>query len=221
MKVLYHFILILYLVQLFACTNPSKGDLIGLYELSRLNVDGRDRPNGPEYIAFRKDHTFALSQMNGDDLGFYSLHGNVLKLVCESGGRFNARWRLMLCDTYFTLDGLDEGYRVTHLTYRRINQVPHFTDFEQRVLGKWQIYKVRDQGQIKRVFHTVMNIGAARYEIIEHNTVMEVGSAIIDARHQRIVFENEQVTWRVWFYGEELRLTNDQKDLQYDLRRVL
>jgi hypothetical protein len=54
----------------------------------------------------------------------------------------------------------------------------------------------------------------------DQNGLLEKGRVIINARHRKLIFEHDQTQWAMWFYGDELRLTNEQMGLQYSLRRM-
>ncbi len=208
-----------FVLFLWAC-GPSKSELYGLYELRTINVDGIDRYHSPEFIEFKPDGSFALSLVKGDYLGFYQLRGSELKLSSESGGRFNAHWNLTILPDQIQLKGLDDGYKVTKMYFSRINEVPSFDDFEERVLGTWQIYKSRENGEMERVPSTFMHIDHQSYRIEVNGQLVETGASVINTRHRKIVFENDEVMWKAWFYGDELRLTNPKNGFQYDLRKV-
>lgn len=213
---------ILCFVQLLlacSCSRP-KEELVGLYELSTINVDGWDRYHNPEFIEFKADNSFALSLVSGDYLGFYELKDNKLKLSSESGGRFNADWEITIHSDRIQLNGLDEGYTVTKMYFHRIETVPSFDEFEEKVIGEWQIYKTREHGQMKRVSNTFMKIDKDGYQIVVDGQIIESGISVVNTRHRKIVFENDDVLWEAWFYGEELRLTNPKNGFQYDLRRI-
>lgn len=209
-----------FVLFLLCSCSPSRSDLYGLYELQVINVDGIDRSHSPEFIEFKQDGSFALSLVKGDYLGFYELTWSKLKLSSESGGRFNANWNLTILPNQILLKGLDDGYRVTEMYFSIIDKVPDFDDFEERVLGTWQIYKTRDNGDVKHAATTFMHIDAKSYRIEVDGQLVENGASVINTRHHKVVFESDDVMWEAWFYGKELRLTNPKNGFQYDLRRV-
>ncbi|MAE87824.1 MAG: hypothetical protein CMB80_34130 [Flammeovirgaceae bacterium] len=211
-------IFVLFLVIMSCGSNTKK--LTGIYELRELNVDGLDKFTNPIFLEFKDDQTFALSLVNGDFLGFYSLNGSVLKLSSESGGRFNASWKITDYKDRLLLEGLDEGFTVTKMIFNKIAVVPSFEEFEAKILGEWQIYKTRNNGKMERVTDTYMTIGQSAYAIRLKNDTIEQGLAVINTRHRRIIFENEDMKWKAWFYGDELRLTNPNNGFQYDLRKI-
>ena len=211
-------IFVLFLVIMSCGSNTKK--LTGIYELRELNVDGLDKFTNPIFFEFKDDQTFALSLVNGDFLGFYSLNGSVLKLSSESGGRFNASWKMTNYKDRLLLEGLDEGYTVTKMVFNKINIVPAFEEFESKILGEWQIYKTRQNGKMERIADTYMSIDKNTYAIRMQKDTIEQGLAVINTRHRKILFENEDMQWEAWFYGEELRLTNPINGFQYDLRKL-
>ncbi len=141
-----------------SCHQPKEKELVGLYQLTELNVDGMNRPIGPELLDLKSDGTFAISRVTGDHVGFYQLKGTKIKFVSEAGDRFNARWQLQLVQTRLQLQGLDEGYTVTRMTFDPIKKVPRFDDFEDQVIGRWQIYKSRQLNKVQRVEDTYLMI---------------------------------------------------------------
>ena len=204
-----------------SCHQPKEKELVGLYQLTELNVDGMNRPIGPELLDLKSDGTFAISRVTGDHVGFYQLKGTKIKFVSEAGDRFNARWQLQLVQTRLQLQGLDEGYTVTRMTFDPIKKVPRFDDFEDQVIGRWQIYKSRQLNKVQRVEDTYLMIDRrGEYTIKVNGQLVEKGMARVNTRHHKLIFEYEDTEWRAWFYGDELRLTNPKNGFQFDLKRT-
>lgn len=210
-----------FVLFLVSCNQPDRADLAGLYQLSALNVDGWNRAIQPELLELKSDGSFAISKISGDDVGFYQLDGSKIKFTSESGGRFNAKWRVVKTTGALVMKGLDDGYTVTKMTFEPISEVPRFDQFEDELIGSWQIYKSRQKGKMKRIAGTTIKIDSSgEYAIYLNNELMESGKAQVNTRHHKLMFEYEDTQWNAWFYGEELRLTNPETGFQYDLKRV-
>ncbi|MEQ9298110.1 MAG: hypothetical protein RIF33_06095 [Cyclobacteriaceae bacterium] len=208
------------MIVLTGCGESENADIQGLWQLENINIDGYERPLSRGFVEFKGDGSFAVSQVDGDFLGTYTIKDKTTQLVSNTTSWFNTRWTFFTLDDQLNLKGTELGFRNTKLTFRKINQVPAFDDFENRLMGAWNLYKIYHGDQIKAQRNTQMTFAdGTNYSIQEDSIVLEEGLVIIDTRHQKISFEHHETAWRAWFYGDELRLSNDQMGLRYSLRR--
>ena len=77
----------------------------------------------------------------------------------------------------------------------------------------------KEKGETKAVSNTRFIIQDDHYTIQEGTKVLEQGKVRVDTRHQKITFENEEITWDARFVWDELRLENSQLGLMYRLRK--
>lgn len=202
------------------CGESENADLQGLWQLEKINIDGYERPLSRGFVEFKDDGSFAVSQVDGDFLGTYTIRDKTTQLVSNTTSWFNTSWTFFTLDGQLHLRGTELGFRNTKLTFRKVNQVPAFDDFETRLMGVWNLYKIYQDDQIKVQRNTQMTFDdGSSYSIKEDSIEQEAGLVIIDTRHQKISFEHHETAWRAWFYGDELRLSNDQMGLRYCLRR--
>ncbi|MEQ8472347.1 MAG: hypothetical protein RIC35_14235 [Marinoscillum sp.] len=209
-----------FIFLLSACTDIESDKLTGLWQMEAVNVDGWDRNAGPVFIDIKEDNSFAVSQTSGDHIGLYSLNNSKIKFRSEEGGWFNASWKITPGDGFIHMEGLDIPFTVTSLKFRKIDKVPDFEEFEESVLGRWELYKIRKAGEMQHMKQAWLLINKdGTYSISDADGLIESGQAQINTRHHKIIFENEEIMWNAWFYGNELRLNNKERGIQYCLRR--
>lgn len=212
---------IILLVLVGACKPISTNHILGLWQLEMVNVDGWERQVEPTFIDFKSDHSFAISQISGDHIGFYKLTGSKIFLKCEAGKWFDAGWNLSMINDHIVLNGLKMPYSVTELRFAKLSRIPDFAEFEERVIGKWKLYKVRQPQKVKHLDRTSLIIDAdGYYQIEDESGVTEKGEVRINTRHHRVTFTNDEISWKAWFYGEELRLDSKERGIQYSLRKM-
>lgn len=201
----------------------SKEEILGLWRLEEVEIDAVKRPVRPTIIEINANNSFAVSRTSGDLIGVYRLKDNTLRMRSPDEKWFNTRWSLRYFKTFNFLDlqGIEEGFTGTKLRLKKIEKVPDFEEFEEQVVGKWQLYKIRQKEKIQKLSDTWFQIDTdGNYDIVSTEGIQEEGKAYINTRHQKIVFENDSIQWNAWFYGEELRLNNTRLGIQYSLRRA-
>ena len=117
------------------------------------------------------------------------------------------------------LTGLEYGYRTTELRFKKVDKISSFEEFENKLNGKWELYKVSEKGYEKKITNTHFLIYEDQYSITENESVIEEGIVSIDARHEKIIFRNTITQWKARFVWDELRLENDEMQLVYRLRK--
>lgn len=219
-RLLWRSALLIFCSLILGCKSITSEDLAGLWQLEMINIDGTDRPVAPVFMDIRKDNRFAVSQVSGDQIGFYSLSHQLLELKSRDKKWFNTSWSLRYFKDHIILHGKETPYRTTHLRFRRIDKIPTFEEFETSVIGKWKLYKIREGEKIKRLSNTWFNINEnGQYVITQSENQLESGTVVINTRHRKIIFVQDEITWNAWFYGEELRLENDRIGIQYSLKK--
>lgn len=213
---------VLVLSILLGCTPRIGEDLEGLWELEEANVDALIKNPVPTFLQINGQNVFAVSRPTGDMIGFYSIKSDKIRLKSQDNRWFNTSWRVLLFKDNLILRGLELGYRGTKLRFRRIKSVPDFQEFEDSLIGRWNLYKIKKAGEIERPVDTWFNIdNEGSYSISSNGLPVESGGAIINTRHRKIIFEHYSMAWDAWFYGRELRLSNKNLDIQYSLKRPI
>lgn len=211
---------ILMAAVLFGCNSLEPADIAGLWTLKAINVDGWERHVSPVFVDFKEGNSFAVSKVGGDFVGLYGLRASRIRFSSVEGNWFNASWKVTYFKDYMVWEGIDDGYRVTTLRFERISALPDFGEFEEKVLGQWDLYKIRKKDTVIRVSYTKLTFTRDGYYSIEDKSgMLEEGRAVINTRHRKVVFEKDNVLWDAWFYGDELRLNNGERDMQYSLRK--
>ncbi len=213
--------LLLALISLGGCDNSfERSDIMGLWELKQVTVDALDRPVKPTLLQIKPNSTFSVSMVSGDFSGIYQLRGRRLNFDASDHKWFRTSWTIDYYPDYILLQGTEWGYRGTILRLEKITEVPDYRSFEEKVLGDWQLYKIRTKGEVEAFEETTFTIDeSGRYAITQEGATLDEGQAIINTRHHKIVFVRDSIQWDAWFYGRELRLENKQMDIQYSLRK--
>lgn len=206
------------LCALLGC-QPSL-ELEGIWSLQEVNVDGLDKIFNPTFIEIQTVNRFAVSRTSGDFVGLYKLDSKRLALHSDDLDWFNTNWEVRRLPNGIGFHGLEYGYRTTELQFRKVKEIPDFQTFENSIVGRWEIYKIRNGSEIQNLADTWFTLDNQKnYSITSGETMLEKGKAVVDARHRKILFENDETSWRAWFYGKELRLDNKKMDIQYRLKK--
>lgn len=212
--------IIIVVVLLTGCSSYTSEDVEGLWQLEVVEIDAMKKPVSPTFIEFNPNRSFAVSRETGDLAGVYRLNSQQLSLYSQDQKWFNTTWSLYRHKDFLDLKGRDEKNRYARLRFRKIDKIPDFKEFENKILGKWQLYKMRKAGGIENLTNTWFRIDEEGNYIIEDaNGPKEEGRAFINTRHKKIVFEKDSIQWAAWFYGKELRLNNEKLGVEYSLRR--
>ncbi|MEP5611911.1 MAG: hypothetical protein ABJP45_06660 [Cyclobacteriaceae bacterium] len=220
MSIIKCLLLFVFLSLLGGCQPALDEELEGIWSLQEVNVDGLDKMFNPTFIEIQSRNRFAVSQTSGDLVGMYRLSSRNLFLRSDDQKWFNTNWELRRLPNGIGFFGLEYGYRTTELRFRKIKEIPDFQTFENSIVGKWEIYKIRTASSVQDLTDTWFTLDNNKnYSITSGDTLLEKGSAIVDTRHRKIIFENDETSWKAWFYGKELRLDNEKLDIQYRLKK--
>lgn len=204
---------------LLGCGTDNQKSIHGLWELKTLTIDGYERQFEPIFLEMNADSSFAVSKVAGDLIGIYELKIATLDLHSTDPSWFNTSWDVDFFPTSLLLTGLELGHRNTQLKFSKIEEVPDFESFEESIVGDWEFYKIRRKRKLETLTNTRFVIDEeGNFQILENKQLLEQGRASIDTRHRKMIFEKDQTKWRAWFYGRELRLSNDKLDIHYSLR---
>lgn len=204
---------------LLGCNPNNQQKIHGLWKLEKVTVDGFERQFEPIFLEMNADNSFAVSKVAGDLVGIYELKSALLNLHSTDPSWFNTRWDVDFFPTSLLFTGLELGHRNTKLKFSQIAEVPTFESFEKKIIGDWDFYKIRRKRKVEALSNTRFVIDEeGNFRILENQNLLEKGRASIDTRHRKIIFEKDQTKWRAWFYGRELRLSNDKLDIHYSLR---
>ncbi|MFY0686806.1 MAG: hypothetical protein JXQ90_06555 [Cyclobacteriaceae bacterium] len=206
---------------LSGCKNEfTASDMEGLWTLESVNVDGYVKPVPDILLNFQSNNRLAIAQRSGDHLGFFGINDDYIKFQTDADGWFNTDWKIQYFGDHIDLKGRYMPFTVTRLRFRRTNHIPDFEEFANDMIGEWKMYKIRTSTSIEQVSNMRFIITSSdEYFIYNKSEIIENGRAIINPRHRKISFENDDTLWNAWFYGDELRLENKARDIQYSLRR--
>lgn len=214
--------LITLIVIFFSSCTYKQSDITGLWQLVRVEKDGFVKHGTTTYIEIRPNNSFAVSKTSGDIVGVYKIIGNRLELHSRDNTWFNTNWELSSANEILEWHGLEIGYGNVFLKFEKVDEISDFSDFRNAVIGRWQLYKTRTKKEVRHVYSTWLTIeDDDNYKMISEAGIIEEGKAVINPRHQKIIFENDSISWNAWFYGDELRLDNQKLGIQYSLRKVL
>lgn len=202
------------------CRNYTNDEIAGLWQLEVVEIDALEKPVSPTFMEIKPNRSFAVSRVTGDLAGVYRLENKKLRLFSEDQQWFNNTWKLYHFEDLLELRGRDEKGRNARLRFTKIEKMPDFQEFEDKLLGKWQLYKIRKDRRVEALVNTWFSIERnGHYSISSEQIVLEEGVADINARHRKLFFENDNTEWLIWFYGQELRLTNELSGVEYSLRK--
>ncbi|MEQ8906441.1 MAG: hypothetical protein RLN82_07835 [Pseudomonadales bacterium] len=218
----------------FSCT-PSYteyNDLIGLWGLEDVNIDGFNKNFSKDYLQFQPEGVFAVGSRRGDLSGLCKLHEDKLYLRAVGSRWYNIDWDLFYKDDQITMSGnpyygdkINAGgmpfmtRRVT-LKFRRIESLPDDKEFLDKVHGRWELYKMKSKGVINKLSGVYFLLSEnSNYVISGDKRYAGSGVAVVNARHRKVYFENHDTAWDIRFFGKELRLTNKRMKVEYSLRK--
>lgn len=208
----------------------TPSELQGLWELKVLEVDGVVRNHAPYFLQLHEDGSFALAKRSGDLRGFYHLKGDQIKFSSSDSKWFNRQWTLEMLQGTIRLKGRGDygkrpfyvggpiGVLNSRLTFTPVDQVPDFQAFEDAVVGKWELYRIRKNGDSEKLENTWMTLESGQYALSGPDH-FESGEAVINTRYRKVFFEGQETAWDAWFFGEELRLSNQSLSIEYSLRK--
>lgn len=205
---------------LIACDSDNK-NIQGLWQLEEVTMDVIENPHEPTFIQINANKSFSISRRSGDLSGIYSIRSREIEMNSTDKDWFNNTWTFLRFEDRLTLKGKDFIYRNIKLKFKKIDKIPDFQEFENKIIGKWLLYKIKNKNTIEKLSNTWFIIDENKnYSIVDDEGPIETGSVDIDTRHKKIIFKNKGVTWNAWFYGEELRLNNKNLSVQYSLRKA-
>ena len=225
-------IILLLTVTFISCQSGwTSEDVAGLWTLEELWIDGRIEPENDHFLELKADGTFAVAQRSGDTRGIYYFKGQ--KIFFESPDRkwFHVPWKLIAGNDQLILTGKGDynhiisesgnpiGLLNTKLVFSRASEIPDYQGFEDSIAGKWQLYKIRSNGNPVNIDSTHFILEQGQYRISGEDGINESGRVIINTRYQKLFFEGQETSWDVRFYGPELRLSNKELGLEYALKR--
>ncbi|MFY0652134.1 MAG: hypothetical protein JXQ96_08885 [Cyclobacteriaceae bacterium] len=206
------------MILLIGCNSIDKEEVVGLWELHEVKVDAMQRTFDPTFLEIRSNNSFAVSRVTGDMSGLFDVKDAHLNFQSRDNHWFGRGWKVHRFSKYLILK--DTAGNWTSLKFKRIEKVPNFQEFENRLIGNWELYKLRREGKPERVADTWFDIGSdGSYKISTKESVLESGHLAINTRHKKVIFEHDSTLWDAWFFGKELRLANNQLGIQYSLRK--
>ncbi|MGL1885701.1 MAG: hypothetical protein OCD76_04225 [Reichenbachiella sp.] len=214
-----HYLILL--LALSAC-NSTSTSFEGLWQLGDYKMDEYSKPFEDVFIQFNQNKTFAVAKKNGDLSGLYNNGAKTIELTSNGTRWYNMKWSYMMYPDDLILSGKDEIGRHLKLRFKRTKKIPNYEEFENKVIGQWEIFNSRSkEGKMVLINLTMTIDSAGRYTISNSYNIMETGSLEINTRHQKIIFTSEEKIWNAWFYGPELRLKNQDDQIQYSLRKII
>ncbi len=225
-------LLSLWTVLLVSCQQQLKEDeLVGLWELEEFWLDGRLKESSDYFIDIHGDGTFAIAKESGDTHGIYNLTGRLINFSSADRRWLNGNWRAMRYQNRLELTGrgdysedlafrgVNDAKLNTKLIFKKTAVVPDYQSIEDRVLGRWSLYKIRENGNYRLQNSTSLTIRQQSYDIHEKDSLVESGQLVINTRYKKLFFEGYDTAWKFRFYGGELRLINSKRKVEYALRR--
>ncbi len=205
---------------ILSCADIQKQEITGLWELHEATLDIMPRKTQPTYIKINPDNSFAVARRSGDLSGIYSLCPGRIEFSSDDQTWFNRTWEVSYLEGNLILKSTDPRKGRTRLNFRKTDRVPDFQEFENMVVGKWQIYSTLINDNWQPMPNTWFDIRSdGTYTLSDSSGIVESGQAIINTRHKKIIFETDSTIWNAWFYGKELRLDNAQLNLHFSLKR--
>lgn len=200
------------------CNTVEIEAIQGLWEISEVSVDKMNQPSVTTYIEIKSNNSFAVSRTTGDLSGLFDLQSDILSFYSDDHQWFNQAWEVISYQGNMILKA--PGVRKIKLKFKRVEKIPDFQEFEDSILGSWELSEIRKKGKPTKVSNVWFNINeGGSYSIVDLNGVMENGSYVVNTRHRKITFEKDSMVWKVSFFGRRLRLINEQIELQYTLKR--
>lgn len=203
-----------------SCVNIDHQKIVGLWELQEVTVDVIPKEVQATYLKINADQSFAIARRSGDISGIYTFGPKSIAFVSEDVRWFNTKWKMSYIDGNLILTGVAFKYRGTKLRFQQVTNVPDFQEFENKLIGDWQIYSTQQNDNWQPLKDTWFRIDEnGNYAILDSSGLLEQGQVAINTRHKKIIFESDSTIWNAWFYGPELRLDNTEFGLHYSLRR--
>lgn len=182
-------------------------------------MDMYDRGFKPTYLKFEEDGRFSASKEDGDLVGLYKVDKSVLSFSNTDQKWFDKSWEVFATDEELVLNDLKHSFRGEQLRFRKIDKFPSFDEFLDKLNGKWELYRIVEKGEERRVTNTHFLIEDSQYAISEDEEIIEKGTISVDTRHHKITFENMDITWDIRFVWDDLRLENRERNVVYRLRK--
>ena len=198
----------------------QKPSVEGLWELHKMDIDMIPKGFKPTYIQFHHDGSFSVSKQNGDVMGLYKLSDDFLALSSNDDKWFNRNWKVITTDKELVLNDVKNSFRGAQMRFNKIDRFPPFEEFMEKLNGKWELYKIAERKEERRVADTYFTIEGDHYSILEAKEIVEEGAVTVDTRHHKITFENMDISWNVRFVWDDLRLENEELGITYRLRKV-
>jgi len=205
------------IIGLISCR--PEPDVIGLWELHKMDVDMIPRGFDPTYIKFEENGSFSVSKEDGDVVGLYQLENSLLTLKSNDPLGFDRSWRVIATDEELVFNNVKNSFRGAQMRFNKIDKFPSFEEFLERLNGKWELYKIEENGKEQRIKNTFFTIKDDHYSMAQSGAVVEEGNILVDTRHHKISFENMEIIWSVRFVWDDLRLENEELGLMYRLRK--
>ncbi|MEQ9286993.1 MAG: hypothetical protein RIG77_08805 [Cyclobacteriaceae bacterium] len=200
------------------CHSITIDKIEGLWQLEEVNVDGMPRVSVSTFLEINPNNCFAVSRTTGDLSGIYDIRSEKITLQSRDKQWFNRTWEVVRYGNHLVLNA--PGVRKIKLTFKKIKRIPDFQEFADGIMGKWELYEIRKEGKIQKLSNTWFNIhDNGHYSIGDPNGLLEQGNYVVNTRHKKIIFERDSTIWDAWFWGNRLRLNNDQLKMQYGLRK--
>ncbi len=196
-----------------------QAELTGLWELHKMDVDMIPKRFNPTYIKFESNGSFSVSKEDGDIAGLYELENSLLSLSSNDQKWFNRKWKVIATENELVFNDVKNSFRGAQMRFNKIDKFPSFEEFMDRLNGKWELYKIVEKGEERRVKQTWFMIQNDRYILMEGDEQTEEGAIRVDTRHHKITFETMAITWSVRFVWDDLRLENEELGLMYRLRK--
>jgi len=215
-------LLIILTIAFYACQSLKKEEIIGLWELENVLRDKMVVAGEATYLQIHPNGSYSVSRTTGDMSGVYQLGETKIHFQgVDKKGWFNSDWKAERIQEYLLLAGRDNENRRVEMKFKQIEQIPTFSEFEQQVVGRWEMFLMMKNGIPEKIPKTFMFIdGSGNYTISDIKGIQDQGRSVINTRHHKVIFEREDTYWDVWFWGKELRLLNNELGIQYHLRRV-
>lgn len=210
------------LLAVLNCQPLQKENIVGLWELKSALRDKMVVSDEATYLQIDANGSYAVSRITGDMSGVYQLGETKIHFQgADTKGWFNSDWKAKRVKDHLLLAGRDEINRRIELKFVLVDQIPTFDEFEEQVIGRWEMFLIMKNGVPEKMPETFMTIDeAGNYVISDEEGIMDQGKSAINTRHHKVIFERDDTYWDVWFWGRELRLQNKEMDIQYHLRRV-
>lgn len=220
---------------LFNCSQTDKKNpIIGLWALEEVKIDKYKEQPKSLFIQFTKDGTLAVAKASGDLSGLYKAGSDQLVISTVKENVYNQKWVLFCHGDILMLKGRTNysdfaihkrygnfGPLNTELKFKRITKIPDYQEIEDRLMGTWDLYKVRKQHEIKKLDGTTFEINSnGSYIMRSIDGTEEQGMMTINTRYRKVYFEKEKTVWDIDFFGQELRLSQPMLNLEYSLRRI-